>query len=74
MSLSDKYGRSVPGSVRLTEMFDDTLDCLNKPGDLVEVVDPPEDVELDDSSLWVKLKYEGCEKEVRLYDHEYLES
>lgn len=71
--LSESYGREVPEKVTLTEAFDQPESCLQTPGTKVNVVPPPENVELDDCSLFVSLAFEGEGfRPERIYEHEYI--
>lgn len=70
--LKDFYKRSVPEKVRLNDTFDKEPGCVASSGDIVFVKPPPDNIELDDSSIWVELKYDdNSNRLTRIYDHEY---
>lgn len=71
-ALAAVYGRPVPLSVKLNGDFDGPPECANKPGDIVPIALPPEDVEVDQCSVfvWLDVGRETPQRE-RLYDHEY---
>lgn len=70
-ALAEAYGRTVPGKVRLAEHFDLPDGCRNELGDTVVVAAPPDDVEIDDCSLFVWLDFGGEDPvRERVYEHE----
>jgi hypothetical protein len=74
MNLAEVYNRVVPARVRISSGFDIDIGCQQKTGDVVDVIIPPEYIkEIDNSSLWVGMKYDTGDRPVRLYEHEYEE-
>ena len=71
-TLKAAYGRDVPLKVTLSDDFDVPLGMQSKPGDVVVVRLPPDEVEVDECSLFVTLEGSDGEPKVeRVYEHEY---
>lgn len=68
--LREAYGRDVQPKVKLWDESDIPEDCQSVSGDELVVALPPDDVELDECSLFVWLQFEDGPRRERVYDHE----
>lgn len=66
------YGRDVPAYVRLNDDYDVASHLLSGPGDVLQVVRPPDGMEPDRCSVFVDMPHRnGSFSTERIYDHEF---